>query len=55
MLYNNAKTVSGDEVTIKTMDGTGMVDDAKVVKTEIRASNGIIHVIDTVIMPEDAN
>ena len=51
----NAKTVSGDEVTIKTMDGTVIVDDAKVVKTDIRASNGIIHVIDTVIMPEDAN
>ena len=31
-----------------------MVDKAKVVKTDIAASNGVIHVIDTVILPKDS-
>ncbi len=34
--------------------GTVMVDNARVVKTDIQASNGIIHVIDTVILPGGA-
>lgn len=48
---NEAKTVNGADVTIKVSDGGVTVDDAKVVKTDIDASNGVIHVIDTVIMP----
>lgn len=48
----SAKAVSGDTITIKVSDGTVMVDDAKVVKTDIAASNGVIHVIDSVIMPD---
>jgi len=44
-------TAGGAEATI-TVDGeTVMIDAAKVVKTDIIASNGVIHVIDTVIMP----
>ncbi len=44
-------TAGGPEATI-TIDGeTVMIDEAKVVKTDIVASNGVIHVIDKVIMP----
>jgi uncharacterized surface protein with fasciclin (FAS1) repeats len=46
-----AKTVQGGLVKIDTSDGV-KVDNAKVVKTDIAASNGVIHVIDTVIMPK---
>ena len=48
----NAKTVQGGKVTIKVKDGTVMLDNAKVVKTDIPCKNGVIHVIDTVIMPK---
>jgi uncharacterized surface protein with fasciclin (FAS1) repeats len=48
-----AKTVSGDMIRIATNGGTVTVDNAKVVKTDILASNGVIHVIDSVILPED--
>ena len=46
-----AKTVQGGLVKIDTSDGV-KVDNAKVVKTDILASNGVIHVIDTVILPK---
>lgn len=45
------KTVQGSDITVSTMNGV-MVDKAKVVKTDIVADNGVIHVIDTVIMPK---
>ena len=45
------KTVQGSELTIGTMGGV-TVDNAKVVKTDIAASNGVIHVIDTVVLPK---
>jgi len=48
----SAKAVSGDTIDIKTSGGTVMVDNARVVKTDVAASNGVIHVIDTVILPE---
>ena len=48
----SAKAVSGDTLTIKTMGGV-MVDNAKVVKTDIKTSNGVIHVIDTVLLPRE--
>ena len=47
-----AKTVQGSEVKIMATGGRVMVDNATVVKTDIAASNGVIHVIDTVIMPK---
>ena len=47
----SAETVQGQSFTISTEDGV-MVDGAKVVKTDIPASNGVIHVIDTVLMPK---
>ncbi len=48
----SAKTVNGKELTIKADDGTVMINDAKVTKADIMASNGVIHVIDTVLMPK---
>lgn len=45
------KTVQGSELTVTTAMGV-MVDNAKVTKTDIIADNGVIHVIDTVIMPK---
>ena len=45
------KTVQGSELTISTTGGV-MVDKAKVTATDIVADNGVIHVIDSVIMPK---
>lgn len=47
-----AKTVNGQKVNIQVIDKTVKVDNAKVVKTDVAASNGVIHVIDTVILPK---
>ncbi len=46
------KTVEGREITVGIKDGKVTVDGANVVKTDVEASNGVIHVIDTVIMPK---
>jgi uncharacterized surface protein with fasciclin (FAS1) repeats len=46
-----AKTVNGKELSIKVAGGTVTVDGAKVVKTDVAASNGVIHIIDTVVLP----
>lgn len=48
----SAKAVSGDTIDIKVNGRTVMVDDARVVKTDVAASNGVIHVIDSVILPD---
>jgi uncharacterized surface protein with fasciclin (FAS1) repeats len=47
----SAKAVSGDTITVKAHDGKVHVDNAQVVKTDILTSNGVIHVIDAVILP----
>ena len=47
---DSAETVAGQSVTISSNYGV-KVNDAKVIKTDIMASNGIIHVVDKVIMP----
>ena len=44
-------TVNGAEVTVTIDGGTVMVNDATVVATDVEASNGVIHVIDTVLLP----
>jgi uncharacterized surface protein with fasciclin (FAS1) repeats len=49
---SSAKTVQGQEVAIKAGSEGVMVDNAKVIKTDIETSNGVIHVIDTVILPK---
>lgn len=46
-----ATTVNGSDVAIAVQDGGVLIDNAKVIKTDIAASNGVIHVIDTVILP----
>ncbi|MFO0905107.1 MAG: fasciclin domain-containing protein [Pirellulales bacterium] len=47
-----AKTVQGGSVKITVADGKVKVDDANVVKTDIETANGVIHVIDAVILPK---
>lgn len=47
-----AKTVQGQDLTIKVEGSTVMVDNAKVTQTDIACSNGVIHVIDTVVLPK---
>ena len=49
---DSAKTVNGAEITIKPSGKSLMINNAKVVKADIKTSNGIIHVIDTVLIPE---
>jgi uncharacterized surface protein with fasciclin (FAS1) repeats len=48
-----AKTVQGQDVMIKVNDGTVMINGAKVLKTDVLANNGVIHVIDSVLLPKD--
>jgi uncharacterized surface protein with fasciclin (FAS1) repeats len=45
------KTVEGQSLNVNVSNAGVKVNDAKVVKTDIMASNGVIHVIDTVVMP----
>jgi uncharacterized surface protein with fasciclin (FAS1) repeats len=53
MKMTSAKAVSGDSLTISARDGNVMADNSRVVKADIIATNGVIHVIDTVMMPKD--
>ena len=48
---SSAKTVNGKNVQISAAGNSVKVNDAQVVKTDIKASNGVIHVIDTVLLP----
>lgn len=47
----SAPMLNGKSVTIKTMDGSLYINDAKVIMKDIKTSNGIIHAIDTVLVP----
>jgi uncharacterized surface protein with fasciclin (FAS1) repeats len=47
----SAKAVSGDTLSVKVSGSTVMLDQARVIKTDIAASNGVIHVIDAVVLP----
>lgn len=49
---SSAETLQGQEVSIKVEDGTVMIDNAKVVKADVACTNGVVHVIDTVILPK---
>jgi uncharacterized surface protein with fasciclin (FAS1) repeats len=49
---SSAETVNGKSLTIKVKDGKVMVDNAMVIKTDIVCSNGVIHVIDAVVLPK---
>ncbi|MDQ3211419.1 MAG: fasciclin domain-containing protein [Acidobacteriota bacterium] len=52
MKMKTAKTVAGESVTISSSGGKVMIDNSTVAKADIAASNGVIHVIDTVLMPK---
>jgi len=52
MKLHMAKTVNGQELMVKASKGTVMIDNAKVIHADILCTNGVIHVIDTVVMPK---
>ncbi|WP_299621517.1 fasciclin domain-containing protein [Pelagibius sp.] len=47
-----AGTVQGNKLSINTLNGGVSVDNAKVIQADIETSNGVIHVIDTVVLPQ---
>ncbi|WP_409994788.1 fasciclin domain-containing protein [Blastopirellula marina] len=49
---DSADTLAGASLKIQAKDGGVMINDAKVIKADIVTSNGVIHVIDTVLIPE---
>jgi len=52
--FTEAKTVNGKMLKVKVSDGSVMINDAQVISTDILASNGVIHVIDSVVLPKAA-
>jgi uncharacterized surface protein with fasciclin (FAS1) repeats len=46
------KTLQGENIMVTDKNGMLKIDNAKIVKTDIAADNGVIHVIDTVLMPK---
>jgi len=52
MAADSATTVQGQDITLTTENGSVMVNDATVIQADIAASNGVIHVIDGVLMPQ---
>lgn len=52
---DKAQTLNGQNVTITAKDGSVKIDNATVIKADIQASNGVIHVIDEVILPDADN
>jgi len=53
MKMSSAKTLDDQELNLMVNGGTVMVNDAKVIKADVMASNGVIHVIDTVLIPKN--
>ena len=51
MGMSSAPTLEGSEVTVKVVDGKVMINDATVVMADVECTNGVIHVIDSVLMP----
>ena len=49
---SSLKSVQGQNITISLKDGAAMADNAKIIKTDIVCSNGVIHVIEAVILPK---
>ena len=53
VLQNDSlKTLQGGSIAVKTDDKGAMVNESRIVKTDIECSNGVIHVIDTVLIPK---
>ncbi len=53
MKLSSAKTLEGKDLAISVENGAVMINNAKVVKADVHASNGVIHVIDTVLIPQN--
>ncbi|MFT6195628.1 MAG: putative surface protein with fasciclin (FAS1) repeats [Cognaticolwellia sp.] len=49
---DSAATVQGQMLMVEVVDGSVMINNAKVIMADVKASNGVIHVIDTVLMPK---
>lgn len=49
---DSAKSLQGQEIDVKVVGKSVMVDKAKVIMTDVAATNGVIHVIDEVILPK---
>ena len=49
---SSLKSVQGQDIAISLKDGAAMADNAKIIQTDIVCSNGVIHVIDAVILPK---
>lgn len=52
MTIKSVKTAQGTDLTIQLKDGKVLADNAQLVETDIPTANGVIHVIDTVLMPK---
>ncbi len=52
---NGITSVNGQQIDIKVENGVAMADKAKIVTTDIKCKNGVIHVIDSVILPASDN
>jgi len=52
MKLHDAKTVNGQSVAVQVIDGKVKIDTATVVTADIQCTNGVIHVIDSVLMPK---
>jgi len=50
---DEAETVNGEKVRVRVRDGSVLINDARVVKADVQADNGVIHVIDSVLMPPE--
>lgn len=53
MKTTSATTLNGQKLALMASGGTLMVNDAKVIKADVSASNGVIHVIDAVLLPKN--
>lgn len=51
MTLSEAETVQGSKIKIAVKDGSVMINNAKVIKADVMCSNGVVHVIDKVILP----
>ena len=49
---DSATTVNGADVAISVRDGKVFINESQVIKADVKASNGVIHVVDTVLLPE---
>ncbi|MEJ2495474.1 MAG: fasciclin domain-containing protein, partial [Ignavibacteriaceae bacterium] len=49
---NKAETLSGKNISIKTNDDGVVINNSKVITADVMAKNGVIHIIDTVLIPE---